>query len=74
MRVLVIGGGMGGTIFANLLARRIQQEMKTGKAQITMLSASHDHVYQPGWLYVAMGRATPDELVREQMNNPIYVN
>ena len=66
MRILVVGGGMGGTIFANHLARRIHHEMKTGKARITMLSASHEHVYQPGWLYVAMGRTTPDELVREQ--------
>jgi sulfide:quinone oxidoreductase len=68
MRILVVGGGMGGTIFANHLARRIHHEMKTGKARITMLSASHEHVYQPGWLYVAMGRATPDELVREQQS------
>ena len=66
MRVVVVGGGMGGTIFANNLARRIAPEMKSGKARITMLSASDKHVYQPGWLYVAMGRMTPDELEREQ--------
>jgi sulfide:quinone oxidoreductase len=66
MRILVVGGGMGGTIFANHLARRVSSEMKHGKARITMLSATDKHVYQPGWLYVAMGRMTPDELVREQ--------
>ena len=66
MRVLVVGGGMGGTIFANNLARRIHSEMKSGKASITMLSASDRHMYQPGLLYVALGRMTPDELYREQ--------
>lgn len=68
MRVLVVGGGMGGTIFANNLARRIPAEIKSGKARITMLSASDKHVYQPGWLYVAMGRMMPDELEREQQS------
>src|SRR5579863_3249677 len=66
MRVLVVGGGMAGTIFANNLARRCAGELKNGKAQITMLSASERHMYQPGLLYVAMGRMTPDELYREQ--------
>ena len=66
MRVLVVGGGMGGTIFANNLARRIHNELKSGKASITMLSASDKHMYQPGLLYVALGRMTPDELYREQ--------
>jgi sulfide:quinone oxidoreductase len=40
--------------------------MKSGKASITMLSASERHMYQPGLLYVALGRMTPDELYREQ--------
>ena len=66
MRVLVVGGGMAGTIFANNLARRCSSELKSGKAKITMLSASERHMYQPGLLYVAMGRMTPDELYREQ--------
>ena len=66
MRVLVVGGGMAGTIFANNLARRCAGEIKNGKAKIMMLSASDQHMYQPGLLYVAMGRMTPDELYREQ--------
>lgn len=66
MRILIIGGGMGGTILANNLARRLKREVKSGKAQITMLSASDQHMYQPGLLYVCVGRMTPDELYREQ--------
>ena len=66
MKILVVGGGMGGTILANNLARRLAGELRSGKARITMLSASDKHMYQPGLLYLAVGRATPDELYRDQ--------
>ncbi len=66
MRILIVGGGMGGTILANNLARRLKNELKIGKAKITMLTASEKHMYQPGLLYVALGRMTPDELYRDQ--------
>lgn len=66
MKILIIGGGMGGTILANNLARRLHAEIKTGKARIIMLSASERHMYQPGLLYVALGRMTPDELYKDQ--------
>jgi sulfide:quinone oxidoreductase len=66
MRILIVGGGMGGTILANNLARRLVGEVRSGKAKITMLSASDKHMYQPGLLYTAFGRITPDELYRDQ--------
>lgn len=66
MRILIVGGGMGGTILANNLARRLKGELKANKAQITMLSASDKHMYQPGLLYVALGRMATDELYRDQ--------
>jgi len=66
MRILIVGGGMGGTILANNLARRLSNEMRSGKARITLLSASERHMYQPGLLYLAVGRMTPDELYRDQ--------
>jgi len=66
MRILIVGGGMGGTILANNLARRLSSELHSGKVRITMLSASDKHMYQPGLLYLAIGRLTPDELYRDQ--------
>jgi len=66
MRILVVGGGMGGTILANNLARRLTAELRSGKVKLTMLSASDRHMYQPGLLYLAVGRMTPDELYRDQ--------
>ena len=50
MRILIVGGGMGGTILANNLARRLAPEMRSGKARISMLSASERHFCQPGLL------------------------
>lgn len=66
MKILIIGGGMGGTILANNLARRLHEELHGGKARITLLSASERHMYQPGLLYVALGRMMPNELYRDQ--------
>jgi len=66
MRILVVGGGTGGTIVANSIARRLSSEIKAGKAKVTMLSASDRHMYQPGLLYVAFGQMMPDELYRDQ--------
>ena len=66
MRILIVGGGTGGTILGNNLARRLSDEIETGKVQLTMLSASDKHMYQPGLLYVAFGQMTPDQLYRDQ--------
>jgi sulfide:quinone oxidoreductase len=66
MKILIVGGGMGGTILANNLARRLKGEMSAGKVRIEMLSASDKHAYLPGLLYVAVGRMATDELYRDQ--------
>jgi len=66
MRILIVGGGTGGTILANNLARRLSREIKSRKAKITMLTASDQHMYQPGLLYVAFGHMMADELYRDQ--------
>lgn len=66
MKILIVGGGMGGTILGNNLARRLAPELRSGKVQLTLLSASDKHMYQPGLLYLCLGRMTPDELYRDQ--------
>jgi sulfide:quinone oxidoreductase len=66
VRILIVGGGMGGTILGNNLARRLAPEIRAGKVKLSMLSASDKHMYQPGLLYLAFGRMTPDELYRDQ--------
>ncbi|MDR7611798.1 MAG: FAD/NAD(P)-binding oxidoreductase [Armatimonadota bacterium] len=58
-RVLVVGGGTGGSIVANLLARRPDME-------VTLVSREATHLYQPGLLYVPFGWVSPEQLVRPQ--------
>ncbi len=61
-RIVIVGGGTGGTILANNLARRLERELEAGRVGITVLSASAQHMYQPGLLYVAFARMAPAEL------------
>ena len=54
-RVVILGGGVGGTLTANLLARKLGRQLKAGTATITVVDTSGEHVYQPGFMYIAMG-------------------
>ncbi|HVA36539.1 MAG TPA: FAD-dependent oxidoreductase [Candidatus Dormibacteraeota bacterium] len=57
-RVVVIGGGTGGTMVANALDKR--------RFDVTLLSASPMHLFQPALLYVAFKHAKPDALREER--------
>lgn len=46
--IVIVGGGVGGTIVANLLARRLSQD----EAEVTLIDSYGTHVYMPAWLYV----------------------
>lgn len=59
-QIVVVGGGTGGTLVANLLAKKL----KSKEAEITVVSASNRHLYQPGWLYVPFGKQDPRTLSR----------
>jgi len=60
-RIVVLGGGVGGTLTANLLARRLGRE-----ARVTVVDPTGMHVYQPGFLYVALGKANGRWLARDE--------
>ena len=61
-KVVVLGGGVGGTIVANLLAKRLRPD----EAEITLVDKTGKHVYQPGFVYVAFERLAPRKLVRDE--------
>jgi len=59
--VVIVGGGVGGTIVANLVAKQ-----SAGRAHVTVVDATGIHVYQPGFLYIAVGQEKPSALQRPE--------
>ncbi len=64
--VLIIGGGIGGTMTANHLLTKLYPEVLAGKVRITLLSNSPWHYYKPAFMYVAFNAFFRDELRRKQ--------
>src|SRR5215469_14361702 len=56
-RVLIVGGGSGATMLANMLDRR--------RFETIVLSKSPEHMFQPALLYVAFKNANP-RIVRDE--------
>jgi sulfide:quinone oxidoreductase len=65
-RIVVIGGGVGGTLVANLLARKLRHEIDRREATVTVIDEKGEHVYQPGFMYIAMGNQRPEGLRRSE--------
>ena len=64
--VLILGGGVGGTLTANLVARKLKREIAAGTAKVTVIDATGIHSYQPGYMYIAMGHERPERLERAE--------
>src|ERR1039457_3472492 len=58
-RIVILGGGTGGTLVANRL-----QRLYGDAASITVIDRDDTHVYQPGLLFVPFGLAEPGEIVK----------
>jgi sulfide:quinone oxidoreductase len=65
-RIVILGGGVGGTLTANLLARRLGDRIARGEVDITLIDAQGAHVYQPGFMYIAMGGEREERLSRPE--------
>src|SRR5579884_2822085 len=63
-RIVIVGGGVGGTITANLLARHLAPN----EAEITLIESTGSHVYMPGWLYLPFNHvnASGEQIVRRE--------
>ena len=61
-RIVILGGGTGGTMMANRLRRRYEPR----EASISVVDKDDRHVYQPGLLFVPFGLAHAEEIVRSR--------
>src|SRR5512134_3184811 len=59
-RIVILGGGTGGTLMANRLRRRLGAD----RVAVTVIDQDDRHVYQPGLLFVPFGMAHPEDIVR----------
>ena len=61
-RIVILGGGTGGTLTAN----RLRRKYSTGDAEIVVVDQNDAHVYQPGLLFVPFGLTHGDEIIRSR--------
>jgi sulfide:quinone oxidoreductase len=59
-RIVILGGGTGGTMTAN----RLRRQFDADEAEIHVVDRDDRHVYQPGLLFVPFGMAQLEEIVR----------
>jgi sulfide:quinone oxidoreductase len=65
-RILIIGGGVGGTLTANLLVKKLRRRVERGEVEVIVVDANGQHVYQPGFMYIAMGGERAANLSRPE--------
>ena len=61
-RIVILGGGTGGTMMANRLRRAYEPD----EAEITVVDRDDRHVYQPGLLFVPFGLTDVEDIVRSR--------
>ncbi len=60
--IAIVGGGVGGTVLANLLARELDED----EARLVLIDQRGHHLYQPGWLYLPFNGQDPEHLERSE--------
>jgi sulfide:quinone oxidoreductase len=59
-QLLILGAGTAGTIAANKLRKRLDDEW-----EITVVEATSEHHYQPGYLFIPFGTYDRDDVVKD---------
>jgi sulfide:quinone oxidoreductase len=59
-RIVILGGGTGGTLVAN----RLRRVLDASEASISVVDRDDRHIYQPGLLFVPFGLTHAEDIVR----------
>ncbi len=59
-RIVILGGGKGGTLAAN----RLRKAYGLNEASVTVVDQDDQHIYQPGLLFVPFGLTHSEDIVR----------
>ncbi|MCK4464177.1 MAG: FAD-dependent oxidoreductase, partial [Bacteroidales bacterium] len=59
-KILILGGGTGGTIMANRLRKALERD----EWEITLVDQDKTHYYQPGLLFIPFGIYTKNDVIK----------
>ncbi|MBE3593808.1 MAG: NAD(P)/FAD-dependent oxidoreductase [Candidatus Carbobacillus altaicus] len=65
-KIVIVGGGTAGTTVANRLARTLAKEIEAGQVEVHLYGDQSVHLYQPGYLFVALNMGDLDDFTRPQ--------
>ncbi|WP_242465901.1 MULTISPECIES: NAD(P)/FAD-dependent oxidoreductase [Marichromatium] len=65
-RIVIVGGGIGGTMTANNMVSKLGVEIRRNQVEVMLISNSPWHYYKPAFMYVAFDMYHKAELRRKQ--------
>ncbi|MFC6939658.1 NAD(P)/FAD-dependent oxidoreductase [Salinirubellus sp. GCM10025818] len=54
-RIVIVGGGTGGTVLANRLTDDLAAEIDAGEVEVVLVNDTPEQTYKPAFLYIAFG-------------------
>ncbi len=63
--IVIVGGGVAGTITANYLAMKLREEIREKNVSITLISDREKQLYEPGLLYLIFNRMEESEILKD---------
>ncbi|CEP67086.1 FAD-dependent pyridine nucleotide-disulphide oxidoreductase [Moorella glycerini] len=65
-RIVIVGGGVAGTMVANRLAKSMENEVYNGELEVVLIGNTGKHIYQPGFLFMAFNEGFLEQFAREE--------